>query len=221
MITLINKDALKELKELSSESIDLIITDPPYYVLKRQEWDMQWESIDDYFYWYDNVFNEMNRVLKNGGQMYIFFSQKYMFEYARRYNPLRMLIWWHKNLSPPTNNMWLYQYDPLFYHVKGKPNYFNGHFSLGHNSDVLEYSKPQNWRNHKRHHPAEKNLNMMLLLIDNSSKIGDIVLDPFLGSGTTGVACKMLNRNFIGYEINKHYYDIANERMNNINAKGD
>ncbi|MEM3264783.1 MAG: site-specific DNA-methyltransferase [Thermoplasmata archaeon] len=214
-ITLKQGDCLKLMKELPNESIDAVITDPPYFVLSDQEWDMQWSSLDEYLAWFDKVFAEMMRVLKKGGQLYVFFAQKYMSEYMQRYAPKRMLIWWHKNLSQPTNDMWLYQYDPIFYHIKGeKPNTFNGSFSLGYNSDVFLYPKPQTWEGKPRFHPAEKNLKSMIRIITVSTNVEDTVLDPFMGSGTTGVACVQLGRSFIGYEINPEYFKIADKRIN-------
>ena len=65
----------------------------------------------------------------------------------------------------------------------------------------------------KNLHDTEKPIELMKILIENSSEQNDFVLDPFMGSGTTGVACKNLNRNFIGMEINKNYFNIAKERI--------
>ena len=59
----------------------------------------------------------------------------------------------------------------------------------------------------------------MRILIDNSSKEGETVLDPFMGSGSTGVACKNLNRNFIGMELDENYFKIAEERIENYRCK--
>ena len=64
-------------------------------------------------------------------------------------------------------------------------------------------------------HPTEKPVSLMEILIDNSTKTNEIVLDPFMGSGTTGVACKLLNRKFIGMELDEEYFDIACERIKN------
>ncbi len=201
------------MKKLPEGSVDLIVTDPPYFVLEKQEWDQQWSTPDEYFAWLDSVFSEMWRVLKDGGQMYVFFSQKFMFEYGIRYRPKRMLVWWHRNLSPPTNGMWLYQYDPIFYHTKGQPRVFNGNFSRGFNSDVLEYPKPQGWVGHETHHPTEKPVELVMRLVAVSSNEGDVVLDPFMGSGTTAVASLLLKRDFIGFEKSERYYRIAKERV--------
>jgi site-specific DNA-methyltransferase (adenine-specific) len=63
-------------------------------------------------------------------------------------------------------------------------------------------------------------LSIIKTLVKNSSKVDDIVLDCFMGSGTTGVACKELNRDFIGIELDKEYYEIAKKRINGITADG-
>lgn len=72
----------------------------------------------------------------------------------------------------------------------------------------------------KFEHPTIKPLNIIKNLIINSSKENDIVLDCFCGSGTTCVACKELNRKFIGMEIDEHYWEIANKRINGIESNG-
>ena len=68
-------------------------------------------------------------------------------------------------------------------------------------------------------HPTQKPLKLMRWLIENHTKKGDTVLDPFMGSGTTGVACQQLNRNFIGYEISPDYFKIAEKRINEAKAQ--
>lgn len=70
-------------------------------------------------------------------------------------------------------------------------------------------------------HPTIKLLELIRRLIRNSSKENDIVLECFLGSGTTAVACILENRKYIGFEINKKYFDIANKRISEVNKDGD
>ena len=65
-------------------------------------------------------------------------------------------------------------------------------------------------------HPTVKPLEIVRNLVLNSSNKGELVLDPFMGSGTTGVACKELGRNFIGIELDKEYYEIAKKRIGGI-----
>ena len=72
----------------------------------------------------------------------------------------------------------------------------------------------------KFEHPTIKPLHIIQNLIINSSDVGDIVLDPFMGSGTTAVACKNLGRQFIGFEVNPKWHKIACDRLNNTDASG-
>ena len=77
-----------------------------------------------------------------------------------------------------------------------------------------EWQCPYARNNEKKYvHPTQKPLELMKYLVLTYSNIGDMVLDSCMGSGTTGVACKELNRDFIGIEIDKKYFDIASERM--------
>ena len=79
------------------------------------------------------------------------------------------------------------------------------------------YIAPLNAKDKKLYkHPTIKPLDFTEKLIKNSSKIGDVVLDCYMGSGTTGVACKNLERDFIGIEINPEYFEIAKQRIGEI-----
>lgn len=69
--------------------------------------------------------------------------------------------------------------------------------------------------NRGKFHPTQKPISLMEYLINTYTDEGNLVLDPFMGCGTTGIACKNLNRNFIGIELNKEYYDVADSRINN------
>ena len=68
-------------------------------------------------------------------------------------------------------------------------------------------------------HPTEKPIELMKVLISNSSEQNDVVLDPFMGAGSCGVACKELRRDFIGIEIDKKYFDVAKERIDNTTMR--
>jgi len=69
-----------------------------------------------------------------------------------------------------------------------------------------------------KQHPSEKPISLMETLIRNSTQEGETVLDPFMGGGSTGLACANLNRNFIGFEIDEEYYQVATERINLNNS---
>ncbi|WP_140386567.1 DNA-methyltransferase, partial [Vibrio parahaemolyticus] len=78
------------------------------------------------------------------------------------------------------------------------------------------YHQPINIKDKRKYgHPTIKPLPLLEKLIRNSSQEGDTVLDCFMGSGSTGVACKKLQRHFIGIEINKEYFELSNQRINN------
>ncbi len=70
----------------------------------------------------------------------------------------------------------------------------------------------------KKVHPTEKPIELMKIMVENSTNENDVVLDPFMGSGSTGVACKLSNRDFIGIEIDKTYFDIANKRIEEVSS---
>jgi len=219
-------DAIDVLKQLSDESIDLIVTDPPYGVVGKdkgykQEWDT-FGSEEDFWRFTEKWLSECYRVLREGGQLYVFFSQKRMFEFKRvldevGFNFKRMLIWHHPNLAKPTRKMYLWTYDPIFYCVRGeKAKYFDASFTSGYNVDVFCFPKPQNWGSiTKRLHPAQKPIELTKILIQNSAKRGDILLDPFAGSGTTLLAAESLGIQWIGVELNEEYCKIIVERLKN------
>jgi site-specific DNA-methyltransferase (adenine-specific) len=91
---------------------------------------------------------------------------------------------------------------------KGKANYINNQES----KQCMQFSNVKN-----KIHPTEKPILLFENLIKNSTLENQIVLDPFMGSGTTGVACKNLNRNFIGIEMDENYFEIAKARIESIN----
>lgn len=84
--------------------------------------------------------------------------------------------------------------------------------------NVWVYSSPQwNHTTEKQLHPAQKPVMMIERLIRLSSNEGDIILDPFIGSGTTAISCKLSNRNYVGFETDKYNYDIAEKRIKEFN----
>ena len=207
-----NENCLEGMKKLPDKSIDLVCTDPPYGVLGNKH---RWDDIDIWKFtkeWWELV----KTKLKKDSTVYCFWSQKYLLEGLQIFKPDRVLIWHHPNLAKTTNKMFLWTYDPVFYIKFGKP-VFHASFAKGQNVDVFRYPKPQsNWRGDKfRFHPTCKPLELVKNFIAISSNVDDIVLDPFIGSGTTAVACKQLGRHYIGFEINSKYCKIAERRLKN------
>lgn len=122
------------------------------------------------------------------------------------------LLTWHKtNPVPACNNKYLSDTEYiLFFREKGVK--INGDYS----SKKTYYVTPLNQKEKKLYeHPTVKPVDILNNLIINSSLENDVILDPFMGSGSTGVACKNLNRNFIGIELDENYFSIAKERIEN------
>lgn len=155
------------------------------------------------------------RLQPNGINAYFFCSKKQIPEYMRVYvGGLKCkfdIICWHKTNVPPTfANKYLPDTEYCLYFHKGKgktaPKCYDDAKTY-HISGINAKDKKK-WG-----HPTIKPIDLVERLIRNSSSEGDVVLDPFIGSGTTAVAAMRLNRRFIGFELNKHYYNIACRRI--------
>ena len=134
--------------------------------------------------------------------------------YFKDYN-MELLTWHKTNPVPTCNNKYLSDTEYiLFFRENGVKIY--GTYETKRKYYITTTNKEDK---KKYNHPTIKPLNIIENFIINSSQENDIVLDCFMGSGTTGVACKNLNRNFIGIEINEEYYNIAKDRIEGINEQ--
>lgn len=229
---LINGDCLEILKNMSNESIDLIVTDPPYKLTSRGSSGTMggyWKSekakkgiifdnnnikIKDYIF-------ELYRVLKEKSILYIMCNNTNLQEMLNQgtnagFNFVKCLIWEKGNKICGTYYMGCYEYILLFRKGRHRPINKCG------TPDILHIPiKKLKDKNGKNLHDTEKPVELMKVLIENSSDENDLVLDPFMGIGSTGVACIKSNRNFIGIELDKNYFDIAKKRINNLESKGE
>lgn len=123
-----------------------------------------------------------------------------------------ILIWQKNNATPLFNNKYLTDKEYCLYFRDGgycKP--------IDYDHAKTVFTNPLNKKDKDLYgHPTIKPLYIIKTLIENSSKDGDVVLDPFLGSGTTAAAAKELNRQYIGFEIDNKYFNIAQDRLNGI-----
>jgi site-specific DNA-methyltransferase (adenine-specific) len=226
MIDLYNGDCLKELKELKSNSVDLILTDPPYIISRDSgytntkldkykshkidfgEWDKEELELD-------TLFKEYYRVLRKGGTLIMFYDiwkfqeAKVIAESVKFKQP--RIGTWIKNNPVPINSKINYLSNAIEYFMTfvkgGKPTYHSKY-------DKGLYEYPICHGKERTKHPTQKPLKLIKKLIEKHSNESDLVIDPFMGSGTTGVACKELNRNFVGMELDESYFKIAKERLN-------
>lgn len=215
-----NEDCLEGLKKLPDKSIDLIVTDPPYnietsgsgiYKQKDKQYIKELNNIKDGFD--PSILSEMVRVMKKIN-IYLWCSQKqiiplldyFVKEKGCNYN----ILTWHKsNPVPACGNKYLTDTEfCLFFREKGVK--IHGTF----NTKFTYYVTPLNQKDKKMWgHPTIKPLDIIENLIINSSLENDIVLDPFMGSGTTALAAKKLNRRYIGYELDPTYYETCLLRL--------
>ena len=225
-----NMDCLEGMKQIPDGTIDLCVTDPPYELETQGGgiFDAKgaykaygghnprkvMKNIAKITYGFDElVLSEICRVLKKIN-VYLWCSQKQIPKYLDYFVKERGCNWdllaWHKtNPVPACGNKYLSDTEYLlFFREKGVPLF--GTF----------FTKKKYWlqesntdENEKYGHPTVKPLNMIQTLVINSSEEGQTVLDPFMGSGTTAIACIKERRHFIGFELSKEYFDKAVRRI--------
>jgi len=213
--TVIRGDCLNVMKDIPDMSIDCIITDPPYgmnYQSSRRTATKKFKKIenDTNINWFPEFIKECYRVLKDNSHIYIFcndynISKFRDFQEEAGFKNKRTLVWVKNNhTSGDLLGDYANKTEFINYAQKGR-RLLNG----GRDTNVLSFSRVS-----KLEHPTQKPLDLNEYLLSKSTNDGDIVLDPFAGSGTTGIACKNLNRNFILIEKEQEYIDIINKRLN-------
>ena len=222
-----NKDCISWIKDVPDNTIDLVIIDPPYKIrkktqevnslaiaVKKYNLELQRDNLIDE---YDkSILEELIRVMKKIN-IYIWCNGEqvpFYIDYFVNKNNCKMdiLVWNKTNAMPLYNNKYMTDKEYCLYFRKGgycKPACYEDAKTV--------FYLPINQKDKKKWiHPTIKPLSIIRTLIRNSSKENDVVLDCFLGSGTTAVACILENRNYIGVELNKKYYDIANKRISEL-----
>lgn len=227
-----NEDSYSAIKDIPSHSIDLIVIDPPYLIKgtktgsnsklskciqainKELEINNITKGIDE------SILTEFLRVLKTPN-IYIWCNNKQIpmyldFFVTKHKCNFEVLIWNKTNAMPLFNNKYLNDKEYCLYFKKS--GYCN---PLNYEDAKTVFTTTTNISDKNLfNHPTIKPLNIIETLIKNSSKENDIVADFFLGSGTTAVACKELNRQYIGFEINKKWFNVAQDRLNSMDANG-
>lgn len=204
-------DCLELMREIPSNSIDMIATDPPYGMSfqsnHRKDQHKKIEN-DTHLDWLDTFVSEMYRVAKNNTAHYSFCSfhqvDKFKIIFEKYFTVKNILIWEKNNTSMGD----LYgdfapKYEMCFLLHKGRALIRGKR-----DPNIFRFARTRN-----ELHPTQKPVDMMEYLIGKFSDPGDTVLDPFMGSGTTGVACKRTGRSFIGIEKDPDYFRVAAERI--------
>lgn len=220
-------DCLELMKEIPDKSIDLIVTDPPYDIsasnqggtinrIKKLNESLKDLTAANITEGYD-IFKfgeEFMRIMKEPN-IYLWCNKVQIPDYFKFYVEKHKckfdIICWHKTNALPTySNKYLTDTEYCLYFRRGKGKCFPENYE----DAKTFYLAPINQKDKKEFgHPTIKPLDATEKLIRNSSKEGMTILDPFMGSGTTGVACINTGRNFIGYELNEKYFKVAQNRL--------
>ncbi len=255
-------NSIELLKKLPDNSIDLVITSPPYADLKKY---IDFEGIDPDHYvdWFIPYCKEIERVIKPTGSFILNINDKiqdgfrhpYVFDLISRLHKetgLKMYerLFWNKMKGLPNRTRFGDRVEYIFWFVKSKDFYFDidsmrteysqksinrmkkplkKRYARTEGDDKLEY---KNWNPNPKgalpttlvsisseskrisaSHVAVFPVDLVKYFIGGSTKKGDVVLDPFMGTGTTGVACKILGRDYIGFEMQQEYITLADSRI--------
>lgn len=212
-IKLVHGDCLEVMKLIPNESIDLIVTDPPYLINYKSHWNSQNKPIsgDSDYDLIEKSIKEMYRVLKNNSAAYIFCSSKKIDYFMRccldaGFTIKNSIVWVKNNwTSGDLKGAYGQQYEIILLLNKGR-RCFNGKRL----TDVWFFDRVAFQH---QYHPNEKPVKLLEQCITKHSNEGDTVLDPFMGSGSVGVACLNTNRRFIGIEKDEKYYETAIHRI--------
>lgn len=231
-----NLDCLEFIKTLPDKCIDLIITSPPYnksfYDTRKKQggkndvWKQRKISYDnfndnmkpkEYEKWQKKVIKECLRILKPTGSLFYnhkTFSNNHLLVYPTYVFdfPLKQIITWDRGSTPQINPCRFYPTTELIFWFSKTATqpYFNNENTTYKNEVWRINAKPM------KDHPAPFPEELVINILKSCSKEGDIIYDPFAGSGTTAVVCKMLGRNYILNEISPEYCKIAEERIKSI-----
>ena len=230
MIDLRCGDCLELMKDIPDKSIDLIVTDPPYKVTARGSAGNSGGMLQKKINRKGKVFEfndisckkyapEFFRVLKDGTHCYIMTNHTNLIEMLNVFTNVgfkfvKCLIWNKGNKI--MGQFYMNQFEYIMFFRKGKAKKIN---NCG-TSDILNIPNKKTKIDGKNLHDTEKPIELNRILVENSTNENDIVLDPFMGIGSCGIACKKLNRNFIGIELDEKYFNIAKERIEKISLEG-
>lgn len=220
MYKLLNENCLEIIKKIPDNSIDLVATDCPYHIIsggctnKEKNGILNKENASNgkLFSYNEITFSEwlpeVYRVLKERTHCYIFINGRNLMQLQQEAEKVgfvyqNTLIWDKGNVTP--NRYYMNACEFILMLRKGKARTINNTGS----SNLLRYKNKVG----NKYHPTEKPVELMKILIENSCYNDDIVLDPFMGSGSTGIACVNTNRNFIGIELDEKYFNIAKDRI--------
>jgi site-specific DNA-methyltransferase (adenine-specific) len=228
--SLLNGDCLEVMKMIEDNSVDLVCTDPPYKITSRgncgnsggmmaKDISMKGKVFDNNDCNVKDWMPEIFRVLKNGSHCYIMCNQINLIEYLNvatqcGFHFIKSLIW--DKQTKIMGRAYMSQFEYILFFRKGDFKQVN---DCGISDIISIKNKKPKDKYGKNLHDTPKPISLMELLIKQSTSLGDLVLEPFMGIGSTCIAAKNINRNYIGIELDEKYYDIAVKRINNYKVE--
>lgn len=232
-------NCIELLKKIPSGSVNQIFADPPYNLSGATFQTVQsgkmvtcdkgdWDIIDDIHEFNEKWVKECIRVLSDDGTIWIsgtLHNHPSIGVLLKKLNLwiVNDVIWFKRNaapllsrnrLAPSTELIWIASKSKKYFFDYDMAKMINGGKQMRNLWEI-------NAERHKTKHPTEKPETLLERIILLGSKQGDTILDPFLGSGTTGVVAKRLKRNFLGFEIDPEYYQIAKSRIFEVNLSNE
>lgn len=221
---IIKDDCLNVLKDIKSESIDLILTDPPYNIKPFVKSSLSFKSrkiaMNHLEEWDNNHINpldwlpEAKRVLKKTGNLIIFCGENQIGDYCKfgndNFDTFCTGVWHKTNPTPCIRKVTFLK----------SIEFISFMWHKGHTWNFTKQNEMHNFfetpivGGHERKIKVQKPIKLLNKLILLASNEGDVVLDMFMGSGSTGVSCKQLNRSFMGIEKDDTNFEIARSRLN-------
>ena len=249
MNKIFNEDVLLGIDQVDDNSIDLVLTDPPYCLGKDYGNDSDKKSSENYLQWTYQWIDAVLPKLKETGSFYIFLSWQYspeIFVYLK--NKLKMIneIIWDRRVPSMGGSTRKFSsvHDNIGFFVKNNNYYFNidsiripydeetkkartRSIFVGKKWLEIGYNPKDLWSTSRIHaqdperedHPTQKPLEIIERMVKSSCPKNGIVFDPFMGTGTTAIACIKNNRQYVGFEINKNYYNIILNRIKKYRNK--
>lgn len=242
MQKLILGDCLDKLKEIPSESIDMIFADPPYFLsndgitckggkavsVNKGDWDKSMGIAEDHIF-NRNWLTECQRILKKDGTIWVSGTSHVIFSIGFGMQELGFKIInniaWEKPNPPPNLSCRYFTHstETIIWAGKNEKTKHTFNYDIMRNMNggkqmktVWNILPPKTSEKTNGKHPTQKPLELLERIILASTNIGDVILDPFMGSGTTGVAAIKHNRSFIGIEMNPEYLELAQKRINEL-----
>ena len=212
-------DCLEIMGSIKDKSVDLIVTDPPYlmdYQSNRRKKEDRFDKIKNdkgNYMLIQDYLEECHRIMKDNTAIYCFCSWHnidfFKNEFEKHFK-LKNILVWNKNNHGTGDLKGSYapKHEFILFGHKGRTLLREKRIA-----DVIDCPKISS---NKLTHPTEKPQDLLEIFIKQSSDVGSIIFDGFMGTGSCGIAAKKLNRNFIGIELDEKYFNIAKNRLENI-----